>query len=145
MIARRLTQDTTGSTAVEFAIVGLMLCLVTFGVVETGLLWWLKSGMQVTAALTARCGAMGYYYNSSNFQCTSTATTQSYAVSASQPWLLPNMIKASDVTVNGKVSSCNGFSGTFFSVSINSNYFGSLPPPLGSYSNLTATACFPMQ
>ena len=144
MIIRWLKRDIRGSTTVEFAIVGLMLCLLTFGVVETGLLWWLKSGLQVTAALTARCGAMGYYYNNSNFQCTNTATTQSYAVSASQPWLLPNMVTASNVTVNGIVASCNGFTGTFFSVSVNSNYFASLPPPLGSYSNVTATACFPM-
>jgi Flp pilus assembly protein TadG len=144
MIRRWLRRNARGSTSVEFAVVGLLLCLVTFGVVETGLLWWLKSGMQLTASLTARCGAIGYYYNTSNFLCTSTATTQNYAVTTSQTWLFPNMITAADVTVNGKVTSCNGFSGNFFSVSLTSGFF-SFPPPLGNYTTLSANACYPMQ
>jgi Flp pilus assembly protein TadG len=136
-------RDTRASTSVEFAVVGLLLCLVTFGVVETGLLWWLKSGMQLTASLTARCGAMGYTYNTSNFQCTSTSTTQNFAVKTSQSWLFPNMITAANVTVNGKVGSCNGFSGNFFSVNLSSNFF-QFPPPLGKYTTLSANACYPM-
>ena len=143
MIRRSLRSDTRGSTAVEFAVVGLLLSLVTFGVIETSLLWWLKSGMQLTAALTARCGAMGYTYKTASFSCTTTATTQNYAVTTSQTWLMPNMITAANVTVNGRVTSCNGFSGTFFSVSITSGFFASLPPPLGNQT-LTARACFPM-
>lgn len=142
---RRLRNDTRGSTTVEFAIVGWLLCMVTFGVVETGLLWWLKSGMQLTAALTARCGAIGYTYNTANFLCTNTTTTKNYAVSTAQSWLFPNMIVANNVTVNGKVASCNGFTGNFFSVSIVSNFFQFLPPPLGNYTSLTTNACYPMQ
>jgi Flp pilus assembly protein TadG len=137
-----LNGDTRGSTTVEFAFVGLILCLVTFGTVETALLWWLKSGLQLTASMTARCGAVGYTYSTSS--CTSTATTQSYAVTTSQKWLMPNMLTTGDVTVNGKVTSCNGFTGDFFSVSLSSNYFASLPPPLGNLATLSASACFPM-
>src|SRR5579862_6911530 len=135
---RRLRRDVRGSTTVEFAFVGMMLCLVTFGVVETGLLWWLKSGMQLTASLTARCGAMGYTYNNSNFLCTSTSTTQSFAVTTAQNWLFPSMISTSNVTVNGKVSSCNGFTGNFFSVTLSSNYFNFVPRPLGSLGTISA-------
>ena len=145
MICHLLRRDTRGSTMVEFAIVGVLLCLVTFGVIETGLLWWLKSGLQLTAALTARCGAMGYTYNTSNFLCTSTSTTQNYAVTSSQAWLFPGMITVANVTVTGKVASCNGFSGNFFSVSVTSSFFQLLPPPLGNYAALSSTACFPMQ
>jgi Flp pilus assembly protein TadG len=141
---RRLRGDTRGSTAVEFAIVGWLLCMVTFAIVETGLLWWLKSGMQLTASLTARCGAIGYTFNTSNFSCTNTTTTQNYAVTTSQNWVMANMITANNVTVNGKVSSCNGFTGNFFSVSISSGFFQSLPPPLGNYTSLIANACYPM-
>jgi Flp pilus assembly protein TadG len=163
----RLRRDSKASTAVEFAIVGWMLCMVTFAIVETGLLWWLKSGMQLTASMTARCGAMGYVntYNTVNFLCTNTATTQNYAVNYALglmgnnanttnntitnmagpvPWLLTNMITTNDVTVNGKVTSCNGFTGNFFSVSISSGFFAFLPPPLGNYTSLTASACYPM-
>lgn len=139
-----LARDVRGSTTVEFAIVGWMLCLVTFGIVETGMLWWLKSGMQVTASMTARCGAIGYTYGTSNFLCTNTATTQNYAVSTASSWLFPNVIVANSVTVNGRVTACNGFTGNFFSVSINSNFFRFLPPPLGNYASLSTQACFPM-
>lgn len=142
---RRWWRDRAGSSTVEFAIVGWMLCMVTFGIIETGLLWWLKSGMELTAALTARCGAIGYYYGGANFQCTNTATTQNYAVSTAQTWLMPNMILSNNVTVNGQVSSCNGASGTFFSVTISSNYFNFLPMPLGNYASVSTTSCFPMQ
>jgi Flp pilus assembly protein TadG len=145
MTRRFLNGDTRGSTTVEFAFVGLLLCLITFGAVETGLLWWLKSGLQLTASMTARCGAIGYTYNTSSFPCTSTSTTQSYAVTTSQKWLMPNMLTTANVTVNGKVTSCNGFSGDFFSVSLASNYFASLPPPLGNLATISVTACFPMQ
>jgi Flp pilus assembly protein TadG len=145
MTRRGLEYDTRGSTSVEFAVVGMLLCLVTFGVVETGLLWWLKSGLQLTASLTARCGAVGYTYGTSKFLCIDTLTTQNYAVATAQTWLIPGMITASNVTVNGKVTSCNGSTGNFFSVSISSGYFQSLPPPLGNYTSLSTTACFPMQ
>jgi Flp pilus assembly protein TadG len=140
---RRPRRDTRASTTVEFAVVGGMLCLVTFGIVETGLLWWLKSGMQLTASLTARCGAIGYSYQTSN--CTTTSTTQNYAVATAQSWLFPNMITSGNVTVNGRVTTCNGFTGNFFSVSITSGFFHALPPPLGNYTSLETSACYPMQ
>ena len=136
-------RDRRGSTAVEFAIVGWMLCMVTFAIVETGLLWWLRTGMQAAASMTARCGAIGYTYNTANFVCTNTTTTQNYAVNAMGGWTLPSAIATSDVTVNGRVTSCNGFTGNFFSVSI-SHTFANLPPPLGSYGALTTNACYPM-
>ena len=140
-----------GGTAVEFAIVGWMLCMVTFGIVETSLLWWLKSGMELTAALTARCGAIGNTYPTSNVNCTTTAATQNFAVATAQSWLFPNAIVANNVIVNGRVTaaSCNlsntSVTGNFFSVSISSGFFKFLPPPLGNYANLTTSACYPMQ
>jgi Flp pilus assembly protein TadG len=145
LILRWPRLDRRASTTVEFAIVGWMLCMVTFAVVETGLLWWLKSGLQVTAAMTARCGAIGYTYNTSNFLCTNTSTTQNYAVTTSQAWLFPNVITTGNVTVNGRVTTCNGFTGNFFSVSISSGFFAHLPPPLGNYATLSTNACYPMQ
>jgi Flp pilus assembly protein TadG len=144
LILRRIRTDTGGGTAVEFAIVGWMACMVTFGIVECSLLWWMKSGMQLTSAMTARCGAMGYTFNTSSFLCTNTATTQNYAVNASQSWLFANMITTGNVTVNGRVTSCNGVTGNFFSVSIASNFFQFLPPPLGNYTSLATSSCYPM-
>jgi Flp pilus assembly protein TadG len=145
LIRCQLRRDTRGSTAVEFAVVGSLLCLATFAIVETGLLWWLKSGMQLTASLTARCGAIGYTYGTANFICVDATTTKNYAVTTSQSWLFPNMIAAGNVTVNGRVATCNGFTGNFFSVSISSSFFSTMPPPLGNYTTLATSACYPMQ
>jgi Flp pilus assembly protein TadG len=144
MIQHRLRSDKKGSTTVEFALVSLVLCLVFAAILETGILWWLKSGMQLTASMTARCGAIGYTYGAANFPCTSTSTTQNYAVVTSQSWLLPNMITTANVVVNGPVSNCNGLAGSFFSVTLTSSYFSFLPPPLGGSSPLMTSACFPM-
>lgn len=131
--------------------------MVTFAILETGLLWWLKTGMQLTASMTARCGAMGYTYNTTNFLCTNTSTTQNYAVSFatgtlagnySPPWLIANMISTANVTVNGRVSNsslCQNAIGNYFSVSISSGFFKFLPPPLGNYASLSVNACYPMQ
>jgi Flp pilus assembly protein TadG len=143
-------RDTRGSTSVEFAVVGMALCLITFGIIEAGLLFWVKTGMQLTAAMTARCGAIGYTYsnanNIANFACTNTSTTQNYAVSTiASTWSLTG-ITTSDVTLNGtngKVTTCNGFTGNFFSVSL-SHSFTNLPPPFGNISTLSTTACYPM-
>jgi Flp pilus assembly protein TadG len=140
---RSFRRDKRGSTAVEFAVVGWMLCMVTFGIVETSLLWWLKTGMQAAAAAAARCGAIGYTYNTSNFLCTNTTTTQNFAVTTAQNWTYTPIIVNGDVTVNGKVTSCNGFTSDFFSVHIAHTFFA-LPPPLGNYTTLSTTACYPM-
>lgn len=148
MIRHWLGRDTTGSTTVEFAIVGWMLCMVTFAIVETGLLWWTKSGMEITATMTARCGAAGYAYGTNataNFYCTSNSTTQTFATNSLTSYgMFPKMVNATNVTVNGRVTTCNGFTGNFFSVSLSSGFFSFLPPPLGNYTSLTASACYPM-
>ena len=149
MMSGGLRRDTRGGTAVEFAVVGTMLCLTTFAIVEAGLLYWMKSGMQAAASMGARCGSIGYTYNTANFQCTNAATTQSYTVNAAQTWLLQNVIVASEVTVNGRVSgtTCNAVNtppGNYFSVSI-THTVPNLPSPLAAYSTLTASACYPMQ
>lgn len=141
MTPRALRRDTNGSTAVEFAVVSGMLGLVLFAIIETSLLWWMKSGLQTTAALTARCAAIGYSLATST--CKDTASTQAYAVATSQAWVFPNDIATSNVTLNGRVTTCNGQSGTFFSLSINSSYFAFLPPPLSNIT-LSTNACYAM-
>ena len=126
--------------------------MVTFAMIETGVLWWLKTGMQLTASMTARCGAIGLAAagvtnNLTNFACSNSATTTNYAVSnVAASWGLPGITNA-DVTLggsNGKVTACNGFTGNFFQVTL-SHQFLNFPPPLGGYSTLASTACYPMQ
>jgi Flp pilus assembly protein TadG len=140
-MSRWLRRCDRGSVAVEVSIVGLLLCTVTLAIVETSLLWWLKSGIQATAELTARCGALGYKYSTTT--CVSSTSTQSYAVTTAQAWLFQNVIAASDVTVTGSAPSCNGVSGTYFTVSISAAYFSFLPAPIGGIT-VSANACYPM-
>ena len=167
MILRRIRRDDKASTTLEFAIVGWLLCMVTFGIIETGILWWLKAGMQVTAQETARCGAMGLTYvvvnnttnNMANFLCPDAATTKNFAVNyavgavpsnaisnnLSPIWLLSNIVTTAGVTLNGsngKQVGCNGAPGNYFSVTINHTF--DLPPPLSNYTALSASACYPM-
>ena len=134
-------RDTKASATLEFAIVGSMLCLVIIGTLEAGLLWWLKTELQVTATSTARCGAIGYTFSTSN--CLDTASTRNFAVDTAQGWLFQNALAASDVTVVSAATSCKGVSGKFFTVSVTSAAFGFLPLPLAGES-LSASACYPM-
>jgi Flp pilus assembly protein TadG len=153
LTGRRLRRDTKGSTTVEFAVVGTMLCLMTFAIIETGVLWWLRAGIQLTASEAARCWAIGSTYGTT--PCTSASATQNYALQYAMgtvpgapgpAWLFANILTTSDVTVSsGRVASCNGFTGTnngFFTVSI-THLFPSMPPPLGNYTSLSASACYP--
>jgi len=141
MTARRLVRDRSGGTAIEFAMVGLLFMTMLLGAMEIGLLWWLKSGVQYAAASAARCGAIGTKYGTTS--CTTAATTQSYAVTAAGNWIVANVINASNVTVTTGAASCNGTSGgPYVTVTINSSYFSTLPPPLSGLS-LSATGCYP--
>ena len=141
-------RDTRGATTVEFAVTGWLLCMLTFAVVEAGLLWWLKSGLQVAASMTARCGAIGYNQNFATTACPkgASATIQAYAVSTANTFVLPGALTAANVTLNGAsgfVSSCNGQTGNYFSVTVSSGFFTFLPPPLGNQT-VSGTACYPL-
>lgn len=114
MIRRWPTRDTNASTSVEFAVVGLLLCLVTFGIVETGLLWVVEKRHASHGFISRSPRGNGLYLQHVKFFRTSTSTTRNYAVQTSQAWLFPNMITAANVTVNRKVGSRNGFSSDFF-------------------------------
>lgn len=147
-----LARDTRGSESVEFAVVGWMLCMVVFAIVESGLLWWLKSGLEVTAAMTARCGAVGYTYNVPGASCPkgNTGATQTYALTVSNMFLVPNMVTLTNVAVNGAAGlvtggtdPCLGMTGNFFSVTVTSNAFNFGIPPLNN-KTLSASSCYPM-
>jgi Flp pilus assembly protein TadG len=137
---RALLRSRRGTSAVEFAVIGSTLVMLSIGIVDTSLLFWAKGSLQSTAALTARCGATGFQLQTT--PCTTTATTQAYAVSTAGGWVVSNIITAADVTVTSAASSCNTVSGTFFVVTITCPYFISLPPPFSNYT-LSVTACYP--
>jgi Flp pilus assembly protein TadG len=141
MTFRRLRRDKRAATALEFAIIGSALCMVTFGIIETAILYWARNGLASVAAATARCTSAGYDQGTGN--CTTISSAKDFAVASANQTMLPNLITAANVTVTPSATSCHGGSGTFVTVSITSTYFTFLPPPLNN-QNLTADACFPM-
>ena len=139
----RLLRCRRAVTTVEFALIGPTLILFTFGIIEAGLLFWTKGGLQAVAALTARCGAIGYA--SATTTCTTTVTTQNYAMAAADKWIMPGVITAASITLTSAAATCNTVAGKFFVVQITSSYFASgfLPAPF-SNNNVSVTACYAM-
>ncbi len=149
----RVWRDHRGATTVEFAVIGSCLCLVTFAVLETGLLLWTKTCLQVVASDSARCGAVGLTNPSSI--CGNTAATQNFAVQAATTgnsvsnifgWGLPVAISSANVVVASSAIGCNGAAapGNYYQVSVTASLSMALPPPFQNFGNLTAVGCYPV-
>ena len=138
----RVRADKRATTTVEFALVGTTFVAMTFGIIELGIITWSKAALQLTASLTARCGAEGAYGITA---CTSTANTQSYAVSLADTWFVSGSIATGNVTAVSGATTCMDVSGKFYSISITSTYLsgGWLPYPFANVS-MTANSCYPM-
>lgn len=131
---RRLAGDRTGVAAVEFALVASGFLLLLIGSLQVGLLLWTNNALQVTAALTARCAALG--------SCSNPA---SYAVSLAGQWVTAGVVTASDVTVSA-ASSCQGASSgysNFTMVTVSSEMWSNLLIEPLSGVRLRASACYP--
>jgi Flp pilus assembly protein TadG len=137
---RRLHRERRGSTAVEFAIIAGVMLPMLFGIVDLGLLMWTHNALQSTAALTARCIAIGSSLCAAN--------PAQFAVTTAGQWIVPGIISTGQVTINTAATSCNGSAGTsgpFVTVAIVSTYWGSnvLPPPFAA-TTVSVTSCFPI-
>lgn len=130
-----LVRDRRGLTALEFALVAPVLFMLIFGAFELGLTWWTRNALQVTAAMTARCVALG--------SCTDPAA---FAVSSAGNWALPNLISVSDVTFTTNAACYNASDPTVFAkVTITCEFWSGsiLPPPLGNMT-FKVSSCYPM-
>jgi Flp pilus assembly protein TadG len=137
---RRLRGDCHGSTAVEFAIIAAVMLPLMLGILDLGLLLWTKNALQSTAALTARCIALGSSLCAAN--------PQQFAVNTAVQWIVPGIITTSDVTIVTTAASCNGAAGSygpFVTVAIVSSYWATnvLPPPFAA-TTVQVTSCFPI-
>ena len=129
---RKLHQDRRGVAALEFVLVAAALMMLILGSFGVGLLVWTTSGLQVTAALTARCLALG--------SCANPAT---YAVGIAGTWIGTNAVTAADVTDTAS-SPCNGKSGTEFGqVSIVVPSWAAALFPTSVQKTIKVSACFP--
>jgi Flp pilus assembly pilin Flp len=137
---RWLRRDCHGTTAVEFAVIAGVLLPMLFGILSLGFLMWTHNALQSTAALTARCVALG------SSQCA--ANPEQFAVNTAQQWIVPGIINAGDVKIHKHATSCNdaaGSFGPFVTVTITSTYWASniLPQPFAA-TTLKVSACFPV-
>lgn len=137
----RLRHDRRGSTAVEFAVVSVMMATCFFAIVNGGLFLWAKGTLQSVASQAARCGAIG------GSPCS--AGVPAYAVSLATSWFSASLIGTSNVTASSGQTKCppsgsTYITGNFYYVSITSTYMSNLNMPL-IFSNypITAQACYP--
>jgi hypothetical protein len=119
---------------VELALVGGITMLTTFGILDLGMLLWAQNALQSTAALAARCAAIG--------SATLCPNVKTYAVNLANSWTIPGMISANDVTVT-QVLTCNTANGKFQQVTISTAFWSNILPPPFHNQNLSASACYP--
>jgi Flp pilus assembly protein TadG len=134
---RWLRRDCHGTTAVEFALIAGVLLPMLFGILGLGFLMWTHNALQSTAALTARCVAIGSSLCSPN--------PAQFAVNTAEQWIVPNIITTGQVTINNAAASCNGAVGSFVTVTITSSYWAAdiLPQPFAA-TVLQVSACSPV-
>jgi Flp pilus assembly protein TadG len=143
---RRLAGHRRATTSIEFAIICAVLVPLSFAIIEGGLLLWTQGAMQSTAALVARCVAIGSSVASS--PCNTTNNAKSYAVTTANTFVpIPGLFTTSNVSIT-TVTKCpagTGANGNFQMVTITSNFWSglSLPTPWGN-QNLSVTACYPV-
>jgi hypothetical protein len=134
---RWLRRDCHGTTAVEFAVIAGVLLPMLFGTLSLGFLMWTHNALLSTAALTARCIALGSSLCAAN--------PKQFAVNTAQQWIVPGIINTKNVIIQHPATSCNGTAGSFVTVAITSTYWAAdiLPQPFAA-TTLQVTACFPV-
>lgn len=131
---RSLLNDRHASTTLEFAIVGLPFLLLLLFIIGGGILLWAKSAMQMAAAQTARCVAIG------SLDCTDRTA---YAMGVLQNWGVANILPSVSVSVQTG-QTCSFTAGHYASVTLTAaaGPVGQIIPGM-SNATMTSTACFP--
>lgn len=132
-LLRRFARARAGVAAVEFALVGPLLVLLTLGVMEMAIIGWTQVVLQLTAAQTARCLALG------SSACSNPMT---FAVDTANGWLFPDAVTSANVTLQSNTT-CNSAPGHYAKVTVTAQFagIGSLPGLLGG-GLLSAHACY---
>lgn len=118
-IARMLLAGSRATVVLEFAIVGPVLFLVTFGAIDLGMILWTQGALQAVAADAARCGAIGA------LACSGNNTVETYAQTEAADWLTSAIAAGLTINVNGAVNpaTCPAITvGTYETVEITTNY-----------------------
>ena len=140
---KRFRRDTSGATALEFALVAGPLLLLIFGVIEFSWVEWSRQSLQELAMHGARC--MGVRQTA----CTTStridpAKTKTYLINEGRTYGLE--LANGDITLESNVS-CDGVAG-FSRVSLVYDFKTAVPgviDALVAELPLRSSACFPNQ
>lgn len=135
--------NTSGASAVEFALLSVPLLIVLMGTIEFGRMYWAQHVLEQTATAGARCVGVLLPGCTQNgvYNAASTVTYIS-GIAATDGIVLAG----TNITVNNNTS-CSGLSG-FSTVKISYTFSTALPgfiTALANGPNLSAQACFPNQ
>jgi len=125
MMLRAVGRDTKGSAALEFALTAPLFFALVFGVIEAGLMVWVKLGLQHGVEMAARCASVNTTLCGTVTQIQTYASQQSYGLDPP-----PSNFTVSVLACGNQVS--GQYTYTFLT-----EFF-----PSESVS-LTAQACFP--
>lgn len=132
-MSRRFGDDSSGATAIEFALLAPVFFMMLFGIIEVGRLVWVKQALTETAYSAARCAALAS-------SCKTQADIQGFATAHGLRRGL--RLNAGLVSYNASTT-CDGNAGA---VQVTIGY--AFASPLSGFiaalpSNVQAHGCFP--
>jgi Flp pilus assembly protein TadG len=136
----------SGTAAIEFALVAPIFLMFLFGIIEFGRLMWTEQALEQTAIAGARCMAIaqGAVQNSScaSGGSYSSSNTTTYIQNVASGWGLS--IPSTGISLNN-AADC-GTTGVFSQVTITSTFNTPVPQLVQlatGGTSLTASACYP--
>ena len=133
-----MMRDQRGTTAIEFALVGLVLLTLLFGGIEYARLFWTWEALQLAGDDTARCVGIG------SSDC---ATPSTYAVTAAGNYGASGLLAANVQIVSATSSApCNQLTGnSAVSVTLSLSFTSPASTLIpGLNRTLTTTSCYPL-
>jgi hypothetical protein len=134
-VYRDVCHDERGAVLVEASVTMPVFLLLTFGLLQAGLVLWMQSELQHAVDMAARCAGVSDMAGVP--PCTSIAATQAYAAATAKAYGLP-LSGAAFVVSKDDGTDCGGVPGDLVSVSYKFN-------PINYIFNLTLSAqsCYP--
>jgi Flp pilus assembly protein TadG len=133
-----MMHDRRGTTAIEFALVGLVLLTLMFGGIEYARLFWTWEALQLAGDDTARCVGIG------SSDC---AMPSTYAVTAAGNYGASGLLASNVQVVNATTSApCNQLAGnSAVSVTLSLPFTSPASTLIpGLNRTLTTTSCYPL-
>jgi Flp pilus assembly protein TadG len=155
MKPKQIWDDTRGSALVEFTVTASLFLLLTFGLLQAGLLLYTQAGLQHGVEAAARCASVNYSANQLNLSQSCFAVAPSTVIAdntcgyiktyaAQNSWGVNPSLSTSNFTVRNTgtipcTTMCGGNPGYQVTATYRYNIINYLFHP-----TLSATSCFPI-